>query len=874
MSVDQRILPEYGTYYNDSFVFSKTLYDLFDEEDEDKKYLTIDAETGAQRRNQSNCYAVYAGGDGLLNSWSGKAHLESGIWEQEFNAEDRHLVNISLLITEANNTNGQTYVEPHNNSAWRGFNTYDLIQKCPVISFNPNNFILGIQVELAKFTGSDMESESMATEWRWFSALYDDPDLAGLLEDGCNYDEGTGAGYAIIGWNVIPFLGEVIPGGSQRTRFGADGRKLEICVENYSLQPDVQPTLVNNIPQFHYGAYGYCNENNIGNWQWYEGRMKTNQSEWIQLSNTSADQGSGKLTSGKGGYRSNHVSGEYIHDYILDSSSPPYDITMPDILNGTYGVGSQKGFRVIPELRIFYKWSRWGNEPLFAHYIPGELILKSVAAFGLYFTEYQEAALTSSIGPTTTDSRVHLGIYEGEDNYTYGNWVSGADCAKEPQASWTNAVEDAQVIPSNPSDPVPEPPEPWEKDPQTEIRNAYGIGSSIGSEDILTYESSLSNAIAEANDLVTREASSASSLDDFEKWKSTQIIGRTEPAGTIISCTAYTFPLQNAMARPGEDPANLPNSVRNGRINFGKMEISLEPISTIGFYHIDSVDGRNQILDGGKCQYRKQFNNFLDYPPYSSAELYIPYCGSVNIDPNIFVGHEISVKYIVDWISGACLALIFRDGLVVDQVSGQMGNKLSITNADTLNFERNVVNQMGAVKAAKVQAVGSQINAGASMLTAGASVISGGIKAATTKNPSGLIGAAGHVAEAYMSYQNAAVASQKAQIAEYNLETTPINFKELSTATPNTSACNEAKCRLVIYRPVLLPDADVDKFKLINGFACLNQGFVGQSVGFTQVDGFNWFGKMGAPPHITEQEVAAIKTLLKGGVFIAAEPEE
>lgn len=48
--------------------------------------------------------------------------------------------------------------------------------------------------------------------------------------------------------------------------------------------------------------------------------------------------------------------------------------------------------------------------------------------------------------------------------------------------------------------------------------------------------------------------------------------------------------------------------------------------------------------------------SFLDFAPYISAMLYLPFIGWVSVDVNKFIGGNIQVRYIVDVITGNCLA--------------------------------------------------------------------------------------------------------------------------------------------------------------------------------------------------------------------------
>lgn len=52
------------------------------------------------------------------------------------------------------------------------------------------------------------------------------------------------------------------------------------------------------------------------------------------------------------------------------------------------------------------------------------------------------------------------------------------------------------------------------------------------------------------------------------------------------------------------------------------------------------------------------FNDFRDYPPYRTYELYIPFIGIVPIDQRKFYGKYFRVEYIVDYLTGTATALL------------------------------------------------------------------------------------------------------------------------------------------------------------------------------------------------------------------------
>lgn len=52
------------------------------------------------------------------------------------------------------------------------------------------------------------------------------------------------------------------------------------------------------------------------------------------------------------------------------------------------------------------------------------------------------------------------------------------------------------------------------------------------------------------------------------------------------------------------------------------------------------------------------YNSYLDYAPYTSISLYLPFIGQVSINTNEVMGGNIAVKYRIDFCTGACVAYI------------------------------------------------------------------------------------------------------------------------------------------------------------------------------------------------------------------------
>lgn len=269
-------------------------------------------------------------------------------------------------------------------------------------------------------------------------------------------------------------------------------------------------------------------------------------------------------------------------------------------------------------------------------------------------------------------------------------------------------------------------------------------------------------------------------------------------------------------------------------------------------------------LDGGFTDYFKHYENFMDYSPYCRAELYLPYCGSIQIDPNMFVGHHISVRYLIDFNSGACLALVYRDNLVVDSIAGQIGIQLPISGPNYGTYMNQAVSAISGINNARIGLIGSAVSAltatgqigGAIATEAAISGISGGLKAFGHNAPT-LAGAGLNVAGAV---------NDLAQ-ASYNLQATKPAMQVCSTATPIISAANEQVCRLVLYQPRWLEGYDTNdygNYGHTTGFATIENKTLSNFTGLTIAESIDTSGISQA----TEKEKAMIAKAFKTGVYM------
>lgn len=69
----------------------------------------------------------------------------------------------------------------------------------------------------------------------------------------------------------------------------------------------------------------------------------------------------------------------------------------------------------------------------------------------------------------------------------------------------------------------------------------------------------------------------------------------------------------------------------------------------------------NQLVayNMGSFKFNEQFNNFLDYSPYTSIKIYLPYCGIQSLDAQVVIGKVITVKCVIDYLTGNLVYYLF-----------------------------------------------------------------------------------------------------------------------------------------------------------------------------------------------------------------------
>ena len=126
------------------------------------------------------------------------------------------------------------------------------------------------------------------------------------------------------------------------------------------------------------------------------------------------------------------------------------------------------------------------------------------------------------------------------------------------------------------------------------------------------------------------------------------------------------------------------------------------------------------ILDCGSIDIGLYWGNSLDYDPYTKYDLYLPMIGCMSLSADEITGKRLSVKYIIDIISGSCVAFVSVNNSVLYSASGNCMLKLPISGRGASSLYSSII-QLGAsavptIATGGALGVSSVVNSGLSVL--------------------------------------------------------------------------------------------------------------------------------------------------------------
>lgn len=137
---------------------------------------------------------------------------------------------------------------------------------------------------------------------------------------------------------------------------------------------------------------------------------------------------------------------------------------------------------------------------------------------------------------------------------------------------------------------------------------------------------------------------------------------QNNPIENVVSVKWFPFDLN----------VGTSENVKVGDVDFGIAATRINTVKTITI---------------GSVTYTGPTGTFLDCSPYTTLKLNLPYVGQIQLDASEFLGCEIGVEYIIDLITGECVARVKRDGIPLYDYPGHMGVDIVLTASDRVQAD-------------------------------------------------------------------------------------------------------------------------------------------------------------------------------------------
>lgn len=134
-------------------------------------------------------------------------------------------------------------------------------------------------------------------------------------------------------------------------------------------------------------------------------------------------------------------------------------------------------------------------------------------------------------------------------------------------------------------------------------------------------------------------------------------------------------------------PVNVPSA--------GSANVAIGNIST--GISMTKASSQYVSVDCGTINVNEYWGAYLDYSPYTKAEIYLPFIGTHPVTIDDIMGKPVHVLYHIDVLSGACCAYVQCGGTVLYSFVGQCSCSIPITANDWTNVINGALSIAGSI---------------------------------------------------------------------------------------------------------------------------------------------------------------------------------
>lgn len=265
-----------------------------------------------------------------------------------------------------------------------------------------------------------------------------------------------------------------------------------------------------------------------------------------------------------------------------------------------------------------------------------EGVKRYIASLGLFFATKNLSELHTDLSDLDNlPDYIHMPEVT-PNGFTTGNYFSGREIGKSssPNKNWNSTTDSTIKVDADSSD--------GNDVEDLQFAQLNGSANNFIKSYILSY--------GELNSLAENFNN-----DNFAN----PIPVGANPFASIISLKQYPFDISLPMVSMWRTEGIILDKWNTGVA--GKRLVSQNMLRQIGSYKIE-----------------KKYNSFLDYEPFTTAEIYVPMCGRANLPLNYIMGKTIIVYFASDLENGGCKAIVKCDEISAE-LSGTFSEDVSLT---------------------------------------------------------------------------------------------------------------------------------------------------------------------------------------------------
>lgn len=436
---------------------------------------------------------------------------------------------------------------------------------------------------------------------------------------------------------------------------------------------------------------------------------------------------------------------------------------------------------------------------------------------------------TGNIG----DNNVSVPIFD-DHMITTGRFYTGAAGATLPNAQWGDIFSD--TMPEY--DPEYNPPKP---SPGGDESDRGDLTNQTPTRKTTAGTVKYVCSFADINNLQNflNGSYSPSEVQWIEDFKG------TNPADYIVSIQKYPFTLPS-VGNPEIVIGSVPTSINAKSLFSSSLSINQSTI-----YDFGGIELTGELLYG----------DFRDY--LCKLTLIMPFIGSVDLDPRMYMGHRVDLQYIIDFDTGSVAAEIKRDGLTMETKTSTISITIPFFAANMGQYQNALAQTQFAIEQSKIKQIAGIMSTSISIGGTLATGASGGALSDTAT-----LGAAGGLVGGIASMLSGQVQQQQLQ---YELEHTAPQIGSVSVAAPANAFFLDDRARLIITRPCMIPSYNAETYSHTVGNACAIPGTLSSFSGYTvasaaELSSITARDGSGVSP--TAEELRMIKQSLQSGIYV------